>query len=253
MANTRWVIGKNFWGMLAVAKKDMRLYYIKGPVVIFGLLFPLFLFFAFSLGRDLSGRMFAAPMLAMAVFFTSSSVGPIIAPWETRMRTLEKLMTAPISVSAIVLGGVLAGFVFGMLISGATLFLAYLLVDFPITNPFPLLTGMVLACFCFSSLGILLSAPPTDNPSNVMMLANLVKLPLIFISGVFVPLSQMTGVPRTLAYISPLTYFSEVIRSSLGSEAVLQDAVSLSVLGACALGFLLLAIILHGRNLWKRF
>jgi ABC-2 type transport system permease protein len=30
----------------AIAKKDIRIYYLKGPVVIFGILFPVFLFMA---------------------------------------------------------------------------------------------------------------------------------------------------------------------------------------------------------------
>ena len=32
---------------LAIARKDIRIYYSKGPVVIFGLLFPVFLFLSF--------------------------------------------------------------------------------------------------------------------------------------------------------------------------------------------------------------
>ncbi len=32
---------------LAITKKDLRVYYAKGPVVIFGILLPTFLFFSF--------------------------------------------------------------------------------------------------------------------------------------------------------------------------------------------------------------
>jgi len=63
--------------------------------------------------------------------------------------------------------------------------------DKPVVNPFILAIDIVLSAFCFSALGSLLSSPPTDNPSNVMMLSNLVRLPLIFISGVFIPIEAM--------------------------------------------------------------
>ena len=88
----------------AICKKDMQIYYFKGPVVIFGLLFPLFLFLAFSIGRELPLDFLIPGMLGMAVFFTSTSVVPVIAPWETRMRTLERLISAPITVTTIILG-----------------------------------------------------------------------------------------------------------------------------------------------------
>ena len=32
------------WRAWAIAKKDIRIYYIKGPVLIFGVFMPLFLF-----------------------------------------------------------------------------------------------------------------------------------------------------------------------------------------------------------------
>lgn len=253
MTGMVWTARRVSSGMWAVAKKDMRLYYVKGPVVIFGLLFPLFLFLAFSLGRNLTGDMFAAPMLVMAVFFTSSSVGPIIAPWETRMRTLEKLMTAPIPVASIILGGVLAGFAFGIAISSIALISAVVLLGVTISQPALLAVSMVVACFGFSSFGIFLSYPPTDNPSNVMMLANLVKLPLIFVSGVFIPLSDMSRLGGTLAFLSPLTYFSELARSSLGFSPVASDLINILALSGFAVVFLILAIVMHGRNMWKRF
>jgi ABC-2 type transport system permease protein len=40
---------------LGITKKDIRIYYPKGPVISFGLLMPLFLFLAFLIGnKDLS-------------------------------------------------------------------------------------------------------------------------------------------------------------------------------------------------------
>ena len=37
---------------LVIAKKDILIYYSKGPVIIFGILLPIFLFLAFWIGRD---------------------------------------------------------------------------------------------------------------------------------------------------------------------------------------------------------
>ena len=39
--------------IVVITEKNMRIYYFKGPVVIFGLLFPLIMFLTFFIGRNL--------------------------------------------------------------------------------------------------------------------------------------------------------------------------------------------------------
>ena len=137
----------------AVAKKDIRIYYFKGPVLIFGLLFPLFLFLAFYIGRDLSADFLIPGLIGMALFFTATSVGPVIFPWETRMRTLERLVSAPIGLGAILLGDVLASLIFGILIS-----LVPLLIGFPlgveVRHPATFAGSLILAALCLFLWGV---------------------------------------------------------------------------------------------------
>ncbi|MGQ9546858.1 MAG: hypothetical protein ACUVTR_06880 [Dehalococcoidia bacterium] len=102
---------------LAIARKDMRIYYAKGPVVIFGVLFPVFLFLAFSIGRHLSIDFMIPGLLGMVLFFTATAVSPVVAPWEAQARTLERLMSCPVSIETIIIGDILASFVFGLAIS----------------------------------------------------------------------------------------------------------------------------------------
>ena len=86
----------------AIAKKDVRIYYLRGPVIIFGVLFPLFLFMAFMIGRDLPVEFLIAGLLGMTVFFTSTSVTPVIAPTETQTRNLERLAACPVSILSLI-------------------------------------------------------------------------------------------------------------------------------------------------------
>jgi ABC-2 type transport system permease protein len=84
-----------FRGVSVVARKDMRIYYRKAPVFIFGLILPTFLFFAFFVGRQLDINKFFPGFIAMSLFFTSSSVGPLIVPWEKQQGTFERRLTYP--------------------------------------------------------------------------------------------------------------------------------------------------------------
>jgi len=62
---------------LVIARKDMRIYYLKPPVIIFGVIFPIFFFLAFAIGRPVPVADMVPGMLAMALFFTASAVGPL--------------------------------------------------------------------------------------------------------------------------------------------------------------------------------
>lgn len=66
-----------------VAEKDMRIYYTKPPVLIFGFLFPFFMFMAFYFGRSADLYTLFPGLAAMFVFFVASSVGPLITPWRS--------------------------------------------------------------------------------------------------------------------------------------------------------------------------
>lgn len=246
-----------FWEQLkrsfAIAKKDIRIYYSKGPVVVFGLIFPLFLFLAFTIGRNLSARELFPGLIGMTVFFTATSVGPAILPWETRSKTLERLVCSPVSTWAIFFGDILASFIFGILVSIVPLGVA-LIIGVEIMDLLVLSLGMILATFCFASLSVLLSVyPPTDIPATVMMLSSLIKFPLVFISGVFVPIEQLPEWAKIAASLSPLTYFTDLARYAINGISYYSVSVDLAVLATFMLVFLVSSVKLHEKFLPQRF
>lgn len=207
-------------GVLTVARKDMRIYYRKAPVYIFGLLMPAFLFFAFFIGRDLDAQKYFPGFMAMTLFFTSSSVGPIIVPWEKQAGTFERLLSMPVTVTGIILGDMLAGAVFGLLISIIVGVAGIVLLGLSVTNVALLAVLFLLGNVCFAAMGELLSSTGGRVPSNVMMLSSLVRFPLIFISGVFISLSDMTGLGLVAAHFSPLSYLVDGMGSAMGQSPI---------------------------------
>jgi ABC-2 type transport system permease protein len=237
---------------LAIAKKNLRIYYRRGPVVIFGLLMPFFLFLAFFIGRNMPIDRLFTGLVGMTIFFASMSIGPAIVPFEARSRTLERLLSTPVSVWALLIGDVIASFLYGLLISFVPLMIG-LLIGVNIINGLVLSLGMVLAAFCFSSFSVLLSAyPPTDVPSTVMMISNLVKFPLIFISGVFIPIWELKDWGRIVASFSPLTYFTDLVGYSTQGISYYSVFVDFVVLTGFTVLFLALAIKIHKKTLAER-
>jgi len=236
---------------IAISKKDLAIYYLRGPVLIQGLLIPAFLFVAFSLKREMSIEFLIPGLLGMALFFAVSAITPVIAPWETKMKTFERLISSPISLWAIILGDIIASVIFGLIIMSFVLLAGIILLGGEIIS-IPLVLGVIIAAFCFSALGTLISSPPADNPSNIMLFATLIKFPLIFISGIFVPISEMGGF-KILSYISPLTYFTDLARYSIEGTSYFMPVLDIIALLAFAVVFFMLSVTWHKKSLSKRF
>ena len=65
-----------------------------------------------------------------------------------------------------------------------------------------------------------------------MSMLNLVRLPLIFISGVFIPLSSLPGWGQAVAFFSPLTYTSDLIRFGYNGASHISPFLDILVLAA---------------------
>jgi ABC-2 type transport system permease protein len=239
---------KRVW---TIAKKDIRVYYYKGPVIIFGILFPVFLFLSFSVGRDLPFEFLIPGLLGMVLFFTSTSISPAVAPWETQAKTLERLMSAPLKIHTIILGDILASFLYGVMVSVVPV-LAGVILGIKINHPVVLIMGILLAGFCFSSLGLIFSAAPTSMPSTIMMLSVMVKFPVVFISGIFIPLDQLPEWGRVISFVSPLTYFTDIARQCIQNHGYFSLGFDFLMMMAFTILFTLFAMIIHRRTMPKR-
>lgn len=231
-----------------IAKKNARVYYLKGPVVTFGIVFPLFFYLSFAAGHTAPVEVMVPGIAAMALFFTASAVGPLVTPWERQARTYERLVTSPASLAAIVAGDVGSGAAFGALLALLPLVAALVLTSAQLSAPLPLLAGWLLGAATFSSLGVLMAAPATDTPSQVMMLSNLVRLPLIFVSGVFVPHAQMPQWGQWLSPLSPLSYCADLIRVGFGGTAYFSVTVDVLALAGFSAAFMIAAHFFHRRT-----
>jgi ABC-2 type transport system permease protein len=233
---------------LVVARKNVMIYYLKPPVITFGVIFPLFFYLAFAAGHAGPVEIMVPGIMSMALFFTASAVGPLVTPWERQAKTYERLVTSPASLSAILAGDVLAGMLFGTLLSALPLAIGLSATDAHVASAPHLLIGVVLGAFSFSALGVLMSAPASDTPSQVMMLSNLVRLPIIFVSGVFIPLAQMPAWGRWLAPLSPLSYSADLIRAGFGETRYFSVWADTAMLITFTVAFLWSAHFLHRRT-----
>lgn len=231
-----------------VTLKDIKVYYLKPGVIMFGLLMPFFMFFSFSVKREMAAAQGVARLLALTTFFTAASTGPFIIPLERRLGTYDRLLAAPMSLLALLLGKVAVGALFAIAVSVVALMLGAVAFGATVAQPGFLLAGVLLGSFSFSTLGLIFGSIPTRNPGDVQMPSTLLRWGLLFISGVFIPLQEMGVAARAVAYLSPLTYAQDLMNHAVLGQGLLNPWLDLGVLlVGCAL-FLIPSLLMHRRS-----
>lgn len=233
-----------------LAKKNITIYYNKGPVVISGIIFPIVLYLAFSVNRVIPPLYTVSGLLAMILLLTATSVAPIVLPWESNQKTLERLMTTPISLPTLLFGDVLASAFFGLIISMIP-FVIGIFLGLILWQSIIFIIAIILGAFCFACFGMILSSPPTDMPANIMIISLLIKFPLLFISPLFIPIKMAPW-----SVVSPLTYFIDLINCSYSGHSafgVFGVVLDISVLFGWTVLFFFIGLLLHKKTIRKRF
>lgn len=208
---------------ICVAEKDARIYYFKPQILGFGILIPAFVYLSFSIGRDIPYGLLVPGLVGVVSLFGASSVEAISIPIEKQTQTYELLQTAPLSTLNIIFGKCLAGSAFGILLSLVTALGAVLLSTGAMVSPALFIVAAIAGAFVFSAFGMTIAAGAKDMPTANMILTAL-RLPMIFISGVFIPTTSLPPQLRIVSYLTPLTYAVDALR-----EAVIGPSVMFAV------------------------
>ena len=230
----------------------MRVYYTKGPTLIFGLLFPFFFFLSFVVGRNMDPATLMPGLIAMVVFFSATAVGPIIFPIETRAHTLERLVSMPVPLWVILTGDSLASAIFCFISSFIPLVLTFVFLELSFIQVSLTIVGITMGSICFAFFGQMMSTPPVDQTSTIMMITTMVKFPLIFISGIFIPLAALPEIIRIVALLSPLTYVADLFWASVTGTSVFHPFVNIAAIVGWTVLFVVVSFLAHRRTLEKR-
>ena len=222
---------------LAISRKDVESYYGKPPLVTWGLLFPAVLILAMYL-KDQAGYLAVAPgIIGMTLLFGNTSMAAIVITFEKRTGTLERLLLAPLSARTIVFGKALSAAAYGIATSVVLTLGLVALLGMPLARPGFFALGLVLGAGTFALLGIIASVM-VKEVFEAMTLMNFFRFPLLFVSGVFMPLCEMPLWIKPIAYISPLTHVVELLRFGVSGEVHFPSvwlplAISIVYFAAC--------------------
>jgi ABC-2 type transport system permease protein len=204
--------------------RQMKKYRRSGIRMVLSIIQPLVYFLALGYGFNSifqqAGRgsyiQFIVPgVIAQTILFTSIFWGANII-FDKQFGFLKETLVAPVSRTKVMMGGALGGASIGV-IQGIALLLIALAFGFrPYDWPMMLLSilFMCLLALAMVSFSSAVGAVANDMPS-FMAITNFLVVPLFFLSGSMYPLDHIPGIMKIIAYINPLSYAVDALRTTM--------------------------------------
>ncbi len=157
------------------------------------------------------------------------------------------LLVAPLTpaqlIMAYTLASMLRGLLVGVVVWGISTFFAELLW----VNPLAAAAMAALASFLFAQFGII-AAIYSNTFDSLSMFSNFLILPLIYLGGVFYPISILPPFWEVLSRLNPLFYLIDGFRHALLGVGDTSLATAFAFSSLLAGGFFIWAAILIGRG-----
>jgi ABC-2 type transport system permease protein len=139
---------------------------------------------------------------------------------------------APVSITTILVGKVLGGAVFGLVIAGVMTLISLLFLNATVTYPILFIAVLILTVLAHSALGALV-AVSVKEVFEAQTLSNYFRFPMVFLCGVFLPVEAMPLPIQVIAHLLPLTYsvdaFRQTLIGNLNQLMVLRDVAALTL------------------------
>ena len=199
---------------------DQRIFWRSPAAVFFTVMLPVIflLIFASIFGNDtlenrgdLKVSAYYVPGIVTLAVVSACLVGVAMRVVEARESgRLKRLRGTPLPPAAYILGRIAQALVISILMVVVISLIGRVLYDVPIpTNTLPaLLVALVVGTFAFCCIGFALTAA-IPNEDAAPPITNATVLPLYFLSGVFIPESEIPDGVLNLASVFPIRPFFE--------------------------------------------
>jgi ABC-2 type transport system permease protein len=150
-------------------------------------------------------------ILAMTVLMTSVMSGISIV-WDREFGFLKEVLVSPLSRTGVLAGKAVGAAIIAIIQGGIMLVLAPI-VNVPITlgKVLALLPLLLILSLSLSGLGLLIGARMRSQ-QGFQIVMQLVIFPMMFLSGIFFPVSGVATWLQVLSKLNPVTYGIDAIR-----------------------------------------
>lgn len=217
-----------FWNILL---KDMKNYYLKPPNISWGILFPfawmLMMFIRTKTVFDIN-QVFPG-IVAMSIIFGTTSMLSVTITFERKTRSFERLLLSPVSMELLVLAKITGAILFGIFNSIIPILVSVLYFTAMVNNWFFLITGICFLSIISTLLGLFISVSASEV-FEAQTYSNFFRFPMIFLCGLFIPVTSLPVIIQPLSYILPVTYSVDVIKYSISGNNFIPIFINIPVI-----------------------
>jgi ABC-2 type transport system permease protein len=241
----RWIA---FWNIVL---KDMRAYYLKPPNVSWGLIFPFAwtaMFFIKS-GRGLESVLAILPgVVAISILFGTTSMLAVTVTFEKKNRSFERLLLAPIPLELLMLAKTGGAILFGMVNAFVPVIVAAFLADLSGVAWWQVVLATALISVSSTFLGLFI-AVAVSEVFEAQTFSNFFRFPMIFLCGLFFPISALPIFLKPLSYLLPLTYGADILHSAFHGGNTMPIGLDFALITLFCAGLFSLSI----RNIHRKW
>jgi len=157
------------------------------------------------------------------------------------------LLVTPLTPAQFIMAYTLAAMLRGVAVGAVVWLISLFFATLPWANPLLVVAMAVLASFLFAQFGII-TAIYANSFDSLAMYTNFILLPLIYLGGVFYPISILPPAWAALSHLNPLFYLIDGFRHALLGQGDLPFTTSFAVSCIMALALFLWSATLIGRS-----
>lgn len=157
------------------------------------------------------------------------------------------LLVTPVTPSQFIMAYTLAAMLRGLSVGLIVWVISTLFASLPWAHPLSALAMAAMSSFLFAQFGMI-AAIYANNFDSLAMYTNFVILPLIYLGGVFYPISILSSLWAGLSHLNPLFYMIDGFRYALLGVGDLPFLTSFGTVAGLALILFLWAAHLIGRS-----
>jgi ABC-2 type transport system permease protein len=228
-----------FWNIFL---KDFKTYYIKPPNLSWGIIFPIAwtgMFFIKS-GTGVENIISVLPgVVALSVLFGTTSLLAVTITFEKKNSSFERLLLAPISLEMLMMAKTSGAILFGIFNAFIPVFIAFFLIDISNIAWSIFIPAVVLIAVVSTFLGLFI-AVAVSEVFEAQTFSNFFRFPMIFLCGLFFPISALPVFLKPVSFILPLTYGADMLNGAVNGTNILPFFIDLIILALfCAVLFFL--------------
>ena len=242
---------KKWTAFFSILSKDIKAYYLKPPNISWGIIFPLAwtgMFFIRS-GQGLDSVQSLLPgVITISILFGTTSMLAVTVTFEKKNASFDRLLLAPIPLELLMFAKTSGAILFGVINALVPIAMASFVIDLSGLQWGIILPVILLIAVASTFLGLFI-AVSVSEVFEAQTFSNFIRFPMIFLCGLFFPISDLPRFLQPLSYLLPLTYGADILHGAIRTANTLPFSIDFVVIAT----FCIVLFLISLRNVYRRW